>query len=413
MKIRLIAILMAVVVLAAGRGEDRYEALPAEYDGTMMTYEFSKDEIVEVPDSLTPFHLEYVARHGARYLSSSKKVEALRLSLEEEAAKRNLTDQGRKFLSLLDSVSESSNGKWGMLTEVGIEEERDLSERVSADFPGIFGEGRVVAIATYVPRVVESMYTFLYPLCVHSEELEVSSSEGGQYNALLRFFDCDNSYGRWLKHGDWEEPLEEFVKKTMPTAPAKRLLMSPPDDDKLRKLSAEMYGVLQSLRAASFGAPTTEWMSETEYRKCWECSNMEHYLKRSVSTLSQLPAWGSAPLLLNIIGDADESVENTWSPKANLRFGHAETLLPLVALMDLPGCRYSSGNLDEVADKWHDYDISPLGANLRIVLARSESGRVYAAVWLNGRCVIDWEPWSTLRGRWLNNAMVSREGYLM
>lgn len=402
---RLLALIAFVAAIFAANAR-QWEPLPAELDGTMMPYDFSKS-YVAIPDSLTVFHAEYVARHGARYLSSAKKAEGLLSTLEYYRKKGLLTPLGREFLTFLNKIIKDSDGKWGLLSDIGKEEERSLAEEMAKSFPGI-KETRTEAIATYVPRVVESMDIFTYSLARQSPDIEISSSSGKQYSDLLRFFDTWSPYAQWLKNGEmhdgWSEPLESFEEEHLPTAPAKRLITAVADTRELQKISMQMYGVLQSLRATGMGVPTTRWMSEEEYRSCWECANLNHYLKRSLSSLSTLPVRGAIPLLVNIIQCADASMAMGEGAGANLRFGHAETLLPLTALMGLPGCVALPPDYTRLSAEWKDYEISPLGANIRILFARTNEGRTYAAVWLNSREVVAWTPWTTLRSEWLVRA---------
>ena len=82
--------------------------------------------------------------------------------------------------------------------------------------------------------------------------------------------------------------------------------------------------------------------------------------------------------------------------------------MPLFALMRLPGCFCPELPMREVAERWKDYEVSPLGADLAIFLLRSESGRLYVAMRLNGkfipmpgsiRKVTDWLEFKTFYGK--------------
>ena len=70
---------------------------------------------------------------------------------------------------------------------------------------------------------------------------------------------------------------------------------------------------------------------------------------------------------------------------ANFYFGHAETLMPLLSLMRVPGCYDDSGDYATLSARWKDYEIVPLGANLAIILLASGKGNIYTALRLNGK----------------------------
>lgn len=133
-------------------------------------------------------------------------------------------------------------------------------------------------------------------------------------------------------------------------------------------------------------------------------SNLRHYYQRSVSEVSSLPAKAAGPLLRDIISKTDSAVAGKTNLAASLRFGHAETVIPLFALMRLPGCYVPDASAGEVAARWCDRDVSPLGANLMMVVLKARSGEDYAALRLNGKWISIGNkklmPWPELRSLW-------------
>ena len=132
--------------------------------------------------------------------------------------------------------------------------------------------------------------------------------------------------------------------------------------------------------------------------------NFREYLLYSANTLSSRPAEIAAPLLRDLVQTADSVVSGKLHLAAKLRFGHAETMMPLLALMRVPGCNYLTNYFDTVADNWHAYATVPMACNLQMTLFRSGSGRIYARVDLNERPVrllpgqtSDYVLWDELR----------------
>lgn len=380
---------------------------PKELDGTMMPYDFSKcDTAVPWGDSLQPVYVNYVARHGARFLSSENKIDKLRKKLLKARSEGRLTDKGTAFLDLIHRVDSTTDGRWGALNACGIAEEQRLGDELAKTCPRLLKYGRVEARATYVPRVVMTMYQFCHSLARYSSKLEISAVDGLQFNHILRFFETDTDYIRYLSDGPWKYAYDSFYEKTVPVRPASLLTDEVTDADKLRDMTMKMYAILQSLRAAGLQADASQWFSEEEYRRCWEVSNLKHYYQRSANSFSDIPAQAAAPLLDSINAAAkrafdvadmaagsDGAVGGRNPLRASLWFGHAETVMPLFALMRLPGCYAPDALSDRVADVWKDQEVSPLGANLLIVYLRSNTGRRYAALRLNGR----WMPLSDFK----------------
>ncbi|MDE6447854.1 MAG: hypothetical protein K2L35_06000, partial [Muribaculaceae bacterium] len=214
---------------------------------------------------------------------------------------------------------------------------------------------------------------------------------------------------------------DRYVATHIPTAPALRLVgeHSGLSDKDLRKLTYDMYKVLQGMRAASLPAPTTEWMSEDEYRACWEVTNLEKYFQYWISPLSDLPARGASDLLRHIFSNSVALASGTLPPGLTGVFGHAETLIPFFSLLGITnppaGNTMPLANATEstdyasLSDRWSDVRLTPLGANLAIIYFRSSTGRLYAGMRLNGRNISPVAdqaqlivPLATLQAYWLS-----------
>ena len=131
-------------------------------------------------------------------------------------------------------------------------------------------------------------------------------------------------------------------------------------------------------------APTTEWMSRNDYRRCWEATNLEKYFRYSLSPLSTQPAKGARKVAETLINQASGLLKVEFEGGVNAIFGHAETLLPIYALLGVQGATALPLDYDTLAMHWSDAELTPLGANLEIIYSQSESGRWYAAMRLNG-----------------------------
>lgn len=356
----------------------------------MMPYDTTINEraYIITGDSLRPLMINYIARHGARFLSSEKKVTALREVFCQAREKGTVTASGESFLQLLNRIELHTAGRWGALNKLGIAEEKELARQMYGLFPELLKKGNVRGVSTYVPRVVMSMYTFCHTLCELSPDLQISTDEGHQYDSLLRFFTTDSTYIAFLDHGSWQRVYKNFIERYVSVWPAKRVIGNffGNDTARYRSFTMAMYGVLQSLRASELGAAEHEWMTEEEYFHCWQADNLKHCLQRTGTRLSEVPDIAATGLLRSIIASMDMAgKENT--AVASLRFGHAETLMPLLSLMHLRNCRFYGTDYSRISSEWKDYEVVPLGANLMIVSLRGPSGRIYCALRLNGRWV--------------------------
>ena len=399
----------------------RYEPLPPQLDGSMMPYDFSKvDSLPLFPEGYKPVAISYVARHGARFLSSPKKVAGIEKALYDAALERRLSAEGNAFFALLKQIADSTGGDWGLLSPVGIMEEKRLGEDMSREFAPLFKRGEARSISTFVPRVVMTMYQFNHALERDHQHLILSTLSGHCNDSLLYSFDFFPELDRFREDGEWKEAYKKFVDEFVSPDPAARLFSSTGSDSRrLRDLTMEIYGVIQGCRAAGFEPPTTRWMSPEEYFQCWRASNMKHYLRNTPNPLNPYSAPGTAPLIRRMITDADASLAAAADSAAadsrrvfNGYFGHAETLLPLFSTLGLPGCFAYTSDYDTLDSEWQLQTITPLGANLEIIFLAPEGKEISAesvvtAVRLNGRNVPAYPgapmflSWEKLRAHWL------------
>lgn len=418
----IIALLLCLIPLFRATAKSR-SAFPRQLDGTMMPYDFTAtDTAVPWGPELKPVFINYVARHGARFLSSEHKVAALRKELAEAAAKGTLTPRGEAFMKLIAEVERATADKWGALNATGIMEEVNLGKEMTMTCPQLLKEGRIRAEATYVPRVVMTMYEFCHELARYSDRLEITTSEGRQNDRLLRFFTTDTAYITYLDKGPWLTAYVNFFRKTVPAGPAAGMVRGITDTHRLQKMTMDAYGILQSLAAAGIEADPSRWFTEDEYRLCWEAANLKHYYQRSESPFSSMPTISARPLLKALLENTDSVVESrkrlrlaetvggkkdpAIPLRAALYFGHAETVIPLFSLMRLPDCYAPLCNPDDVAKKWKDWQVAPLGANLMVVCLEDSAGRSFVAMRLNGKWIETAGQkvigWPELRGIWEN-----------
>lgn len=408
MLLMFVAALSSVTISA----ERRYEPLPAYCEGSMMPYDFDAVEPCAWPDTLRPVYCAYVARHGARYMTGSGKFKALEKVLIQARRQGTITADGIAFLGMIDSIRTLSHDRWGELSGVGIDEERRLGSEILDAYPALRTPGASVGtLSSFVPRAIMTMYEFNHSLALGNDSLETVAESGPAFSPLVYCFAYDKSYAEWRKNGAWQEVVAEMERDSIGLEPLQRLTGNAEgiDAERGRKLVMEIYSVLQSRRAMGLSAPDTRWMSRDEYRRCWQVSNLTHYLRNSVSGMeSRTLSRATAPLIHAIINGADSAASAPERrPRLDGYFGHAETLLPLLSVMRIPGCYALPLDYNRLSQSWQLQRITPLGANLAVFLLEGPSDRIYAAVRLNGRNVAPLQgkpsivPWSELRDYWL------------
>lgn len=370
------------------------------------------DSIAQYPDTLRPFYISHVGRHGSRFPSSPSKASFIKFYLTHADTTGTITPKGRELMGTIDAVIARCNGRWGDLDSLGMAEQQGIAQRMYDNYPEVFaGDYPVEAIATYSPRAIMSMYAFTHKLAQNSHDVEITTSAGTRHSGILRPYDIDTAYIAYDKDGQWREVYNQFFASQCPTGVADRLIGDNPDisRDARQELSFAVYSLLSCFPAMGIDIDFADYFTDDELQRLWSIDNLDHYLLCSANTLSTVPAEIAIPLVYEIVEAADRVVEGRRPVAADLRFAHAETLMPLLSLLQIDGCHYLTHYFDQVAANWQDFNIVPMAANLQFIFFKTSRGDIYVRTDLNehpitlipGNAAI-YLPWHTVRDYLLN-----------
>lgn len=384
MKRLILLFLAAAGIAVAARGADptatRYSW--AQCSGSLMPYP-QRDRIA-VPDSLSAIYIDHVGRHGARFPASPNNTVRMKTALLRADSLGTITTAGRRLLKLCDKVIEDSHSRWGALDSLGKAEQRGIASRMFLNFPKLFDDGVIHAISSYAPRCLMSMYEFTHQIDRLNNHNEITTSGGRVNSPLLRPFDTDEEYLAWRKENAQKTPYDEFTEAVIPREPLTRVLGAAyPLPDDWRDLALCEYYVLAGMAAMGQEVDPSYYFTLDEYNALWSCFNLRQYLVRTATTLSTVPAEITSKLIVNIMESLQAAADGRTDITVNLRFGHAETLMPLLSQLHIPGCFYMTNYFDTVAAHWRDFYVVPMAANLQFVLFRTEGGKFYLMTLLN------------------------------
>ena len=405
-----IAMSMTVGLMAADPMATTYSF--AQCEGSLTPYPRDINPAV-TPDSLEAVFVNHVGRHGSRFPASSTHCFKLAKALDLADSLGTITPLGRKLRALNSQIIEMSDGQWGALDSLGMAEQRAIATRMFHNFPSVFaGDATVSAISSYSPRSMMSMFSFVHQLDRMNNKLEFVTSTGRQNSALMRPFDVDADYKEFMSQGLWRPPYDEYFSKNCPITAISRVLGRDypyGDTSVAQDLAITEYYVLAGLSAMEVHISLSDYFTNPEINALWSCFNLRQYLQRTATVVSSVPADIASRLLLNIISTTDEAVAS-GTPGACLRFGHAETLMPLLSLMCFPDCYYLTNYFDTVAQHWKDFYVVPMAANLQIILFKAKkSGNYYVRFDLNEQPVkvLDgrplYLPWKVAREYLMNH----------
>lgn len=371
-----------LTVVAADPTATNYPA--ADCQGSLKPYPVPEKSFV-YPDSLTPVYISHVGRHGSRYPAGPAHSVALQKALQRADSAKTITPLGRKLLALTDYVIAESNNRWGALDSLGMAEQRGIASRMFMNFPQPFRSGTVNALSSYSPRCMMSMFSFAHQLDRLNNSIEVITSTGRQNSKLMRPFDVSDDYKEFRAVNGWKVVYDDYMAQVVPVTAIERVLGEdyPYGDTDPKELAMVEYYLIAGLSAMSVEANALDYFTEAEYNALWSAFNLRQYLQRVATTISSVPADIASDLVLDIIARTDGFIGGSNPATVDLRFGHAETVLPLLSLLRLPGCYYLTNYFDTVAMNWRDFEIVPMAANLQMILFKSAKGEYYVMFGLN------------------------------
>ena len=142
--------------------------------------------------------------------------------------------------------------------------------------------------------------------------------------------------------------------------------------------------------AQAQGAPWDLEQFITPEESAWfsYLSDAEDFYEKGPSLASQSATYAVAQPLLDGLFDEVQTqvVEGAGEHVAKLRFAHAETLIPLAALMQLEGSRQSAQPgvlMSQANNEWRGGWVSPYAANIQWDVYRNDAGRVLVKMLYN------------------------------
>ncbi|MDE7452669.1 MAG: histidine-type phosphatase, partial [Paramuribaculum sp.] len=332
-------------------------------------------EQTPAPDGYKPFHIEHYGRHGSRWHIGAGMYKTPVTLLEVAERNGKLTPRGTEVLAQLKEIEVQSRGRDGELTPLGAAQHRGIAKRMIANFPEVFADGsHVDARSTVVIRCILSMDNELQELLAANPKLNITSDASRSDMYYMNFTDADTVAKNAAKLANKE--LKEFHKNHKPSYDYINKLVNDPQfaKDSINTESLFWYLTKLSENAQShYGMPAFyDLFTAEDLKQSWMNDNAGWFVSMGNSKLTDnLGPFSQRRLLRNMITSSDTAIAST-RPGANLRFGHEVCVLPLAVLMELDHYGDEINDLEEVADKWKNYEIFPMASNIQIIYYRPD-----------------------------------------
>lgn len=334
-------------------------------------------QLTATPEGYEPFYLAHYGRHGSRWLCGKNEYDAPITAMEEIAKAGKLSALGEETLALLHKIRRHAHDRWGELTEIGAVQHQGIGKRMTANFPEIFsGEGKSVeALSSVVNRCVLSMTNETQELKSFNPALEITTDASQSFMWLL----ARGATNHLRKHAKKASEVAESFRRAH--TPSDRFIKALVNDDAYSRDSIDGYALMRALFhvAGILQNHQTDMslyhlFTPEELHAIWKTENASHYMDYSSAPQSDgLMPFGETHLLREIIASADSAIV-LGTPSANLRFGHEVFFLPLACLMELGNSSLQIDNIEDIAERWHSYEIFPMACNIQLVFYRKKGG---------------------------------------
>ncbi|WLW53092.1 histidine-type phosphatase [Streptomyces sp. YU58] len=370
--------------------------------GTKATYAPGQNphSYQQPPAGFTPMFTENVSRHGSRAATDGEDADLVLALWKKAGAAGELTAKGRRFGPTAQALQRAmSTVGYGDLSGRGKREIQDTAVRMERRLPGLFrriaddkekidvvssGQGRAVDSANLYAGALAATDPSLKPLIgptrTDVDLLYFHKAAGGA--AYRDYLAHDQRLASTLK-SITDQPATHraaraVLKKLFKGAFVNRLS----DDDRVAAATAvyNLYAIAPAMSDESPGGKgwgMDRFLSKRDAAWFGYLSDAEDFYEKGPGFADSDITYRMAGVLLDdLFRQVEAKRAGTSDLGAELRFTHAEEIIPLAALMGLPGSTEGATTARPYTyadNPWRGASVAPLGANIQWDVFRGDS----------------------------------------
>lgn len=362
-------------------------------------------EVARAPKGFKPFYFSMVGRHGSRY-EIEKHLECYGLlAIFDKAEKLGiLTADGKALHKQIAEICKAQTDNNGEISNLGMKQWEGIAQRAYNRFGAIFRSGNLEAKSSISMRCVLSMVSFnqtikgLYPkinIYQNSREVELQMLRplidnpyiSADAKELCKEYRTKGPWrdvrDKWLHSGD----ASSFISKITTNREALVKECGAESEMNLAYLSSYILLFAENFEKGDRALLTRLFTPKELYNV---------YVYKTAMWVNSFFGRGNEyvemrqshmrPLVEDILNKAQEAIEGKNPNVANLRFTHDSYVGPLLSVIGYDGCVPQwSEDIEKAATSFNHALISPMAANLQIVLYRNKKGEVLVRSLLNER----------------------------
>lgn len=349
-----------------------------QFLGTKTPYRAPAAGYTAAPAGYRPVFVNYVGRHGARYMTKAgPDLETLRL-LETADKEHGLTGVGSRVLRMVRVLCEVGKGQYENITRLGAEEQQAIGQRMLSRYPAVFsGKGLDVEV-TWKVRTQQSADAFLRGFGGYKGQRRFTKRPDS-LDALLRFYDLSPAYTKYKKGGQLRAAFDSLDRDHRTGDAAEAVcgrVFSPGFRAKMKPAEGlKFFGDLYDLYSLQFSVvrETTQGVdlgiAFGKEELAWEdfVSGAQDFLEKGPGRDPLgIQVKVAAPLLADFVQTTDEACSG--GRDAVLRFTHAEAISPFATLLGIPEASRPAADIYDYQRHWQVERIIPLSANVQWIV---------------------------------------------
>ena len=388
-------------------------ACPEKSGGVYLVYPYiaSPDSLPPVPAGFEPVYISHYGRHGSRWHTWGDIHEKILKEFAKQKEDGNLTSTGEEVMGLVQICEDNAKGHTGELTHLGELQHKSIATRMAKRFPTLFETGdTIVARSSTEPRVIISMLAFSEALKEYNPGMVVQRSASPGDQKFIRY-DSKGAQSLYDDSKPWRAAyIHERDSLFESKATASKLFVNPDKLNNLPWFMSMLHNIaFTSQNIDDLNVNILPYFDNEDLYNLWKAENHGYYLCHGNAPESE----GEGPkssisLLQDILDRSDESLAGKRT-QVDLRFGHDTYLERLLSLMQLGDAKAVVHGIDESSRVWRNYHLTPMAANLQLIVFRNAAGEEIATVRLNERPqsvgeLTEYAPgyyrWTDLRNFW-------------
>lgn len=339
--------------------------------GTQMPYMYAPEIEVPLPKGYQPFYINYIGRHGGRYLSNRKEAEWISTILGCAYEHQGLTIRGLELYSKIVNILELMENQPVNMNPNGMKAVESIAHRMCLNYPSVFGRN-IHATSTREERTCQSRDVFLHQIERTMGKQKCMIHTNGSNDPILRFYDCNPKYIEYRRRGQWIKSLEEFEKRSrVENRITDRIFHSAfyqsgcLSEDEKNRFVTKLYQLYTNQIDTSGVISLGYYFTTQERYYFWENINAKQYMLMGPGLVGQgVNGKIAFPLLEDFLNTVNDAIQKR-DTSLDLIMTHAETLLPFITLLQIPGMSEQVDSLSKVVIAWKNYQIAPMAANLQ------------------------------------------------